>query len=205
MVKENEELKKRMSGIEDMVANLIVDQQAMVKVFQERGDHHSGSLERHRTELNAARREIDHLQVNQSTIVDKCLVLRTQVESMGDNLCRSRLRKNFLMVLTDLIFRCGERSRQHKREDGLEYGDDRSQGSYHTPKLGEENVVPVPVLGPTFPPANQSLPLSDQENIPPRMVTLLPLNILVPVPEEEEIRVKECCQRTLAVRNQHAV
>ena len=87
----------------------------------------------------------------------------------------------------------------------MEYGEDGSQGSYHTPKLGEENVVPVPVLGPTFLPADQSLLLSNQENIPPRMVTPPPLNVLVPVPEEEEIRVKECCQRTLAVCNQHAV
>ena len=93
-MKENEELKKRMSGVEEMVANLIVDQQSMVKVFQERGDRHSRSLERHRMELNTARREIDCLQVNQSTIADKCSVLRTQVESMGDNLCRSGLRKN---------------------------------------------------------------------------------------------------------------
>ena len=88
MVKENEELKKRMSGIEEMVANLIVDQQAMAKAFQECGDQHSGSLGRHWTELEAARREIDRLQANQATIVDECLVLRTQVESMGDNLCR---------------------------------------------------------------------------------------------------------------------
>ena len=84
----------------------------------------------------------------------------------------------------------------------MEYGEDGSQGSYHTPKLGEENVIPVPVMEPILPPANQSLPDSDQENIPPRMVTPLPLNVLVPV--EEEIQVKECCQRTLAVRNQHA-
>ena len=96
MTKENEELKKRMSGMEEMVANLIVDQQAMAKAFQERGDHHSRSLERHRADLNTAWREIDHLQVNQSTIVDECLVLRTQVESMGDNLCRSGLRKKLL-------------------------------------------------------------------------------------------------------------
>ena len=109
------------------------------------------------------------------------------------------------MVLTDLVFRCGERSRQCEREDGLEYGEDRSQGSYHTPKLGEENAIPVPVLEPTLPPADQSLPPSDQENIPPRMVTPPPLNVLIPVPEEEETRVKECCQRTLAVRNQRAV
>ena len=96
MVKDNKELKKQMSGMEEMVANLIVDQQAMVKAFQERGDRHSGSLERHRSELNAAQREIDCLQVNQSTIIDKCSVLRTQVESMGDNLCRSGLRKELL-------------------------------------------------------------------------------------------------------------
>ena len=54
MVKENEELKKWMSGVEEMVANLIVDQQAMAKTFQERGDRHSGSLERHRADLNTA-------------------------------------------------------------------------------------------------------------------------------------------------------
>ena len=83
------------------------------------------------------------------------------------------------------------------------YGEDGSQGSYHTPKLGEENIITVPVLEPTLPPADQSLPDSDQENVPPRMVTPPPLNVLVPV--EEEIRVKDCCQRTLAVRNQCAV
>ena len=93
---ENEELKKRMSGVEEMVANLIVNQQAMAKAFQERGDRHSGSLERHRADLNTARREIDRLQVNQSTIVDEGLMLRTQVESMGDNLCRSGLRTKLL-------------------------------------------------------------------------------------------------------------
>ena len=96
MTKENEELKKRMSGVEEMVANLIVDQQAMAKAFQERGDRHSGSLERHRADLNTTRREIERLQANQGTIVDECSVLRTQVESMGDNLCRSGLRKKLL-------------------------------------------------------------------------------------------------------------
>ena len=85
----------------------------------------------------------------------------------------------------------------------MEYADDGSQGSYHTPKLGEENVVPVPVLEPTLPPTDQSLPDSDQENVPPRIITPPPLNVLVPV--EEETRVKECCQRTLAVRNQRAI
>ena len=82
-----------MSGMEEMVTNLIVDQQAMAKSFQEQGDCHSGSLERHWNELNAARREIDCLQANQSNIVDECLVLRTQVESMGDNLCRFKMLK----------------------------------------------------------------------------------------------------------------
>ena len=85
-----------MSGVEEMVANLIVDQQAMAKVFQERGDRHSGSLERHRADLNTARRDIIRLQSHQSTIVDECSILQTQVESMGDNLCRSGLRKKLL-------------------------------------------------------------------------------------------------------------
>ena len=69
----------------------------------------------------------------------------------------------------------------------------------------EENVIPVPVMEPALPSADQSLPPSDQENIPPRMVTLPPLNILVLVPEEEEIRVKGCCQQILAVRSQRAL
>ena len=64
-------------------------------------------------------------------------------------------------------------------------------------------MVPVPVLEPTLPPADQSLPDLDQENIPPRMVTPPPLNVLVPV--EEEIHVRECCQRVLAVRSQRAI
>ena len=96
MTKENEELKRRMSGVEEMVANLIVDQQAMAKAFQERGDRHSESLERHRADLNAARKDIMRLQGNQSSIVDECSVLWTQLESMGDNLCRSGLRKKLL-------------------------------------------------------------------------------------------------------------
>ena len=85
-----------MSGVEEMVANLIINQQAMAKTFQERGDWHSGSLERHRANLNTARKEIIRLRENQSLIVDECSVLRTQVESMGDNLCRSGLRKKLL-------------------------------------------------------------------------------------------------------------
>ena len=64
-------------------------------------------------------------------------------------------------------------------------------------------MVPIPVLEPILPPADQSFPDSDQENIPPRMVTPPLLNVLVPV--EEETRVKECCQRTLAVRSRRAI
>ena len=65
--------------------------------------------------------------------------------------------------------------------------------------------MPVPVMEPTLLPTDLSLPDSDQENIPPRMVTPPPLNVLVLVTEEREILVKECCQRTLAIRNQRAV
>ena len=86
-MRENEELKKRMSGVEEMVANLIVDQQAMAKTFQERGDRHSGSLERHsgslerhRADLNTARKDIIRLKENQSSIVDECSVLRTVMD-----------------------------------------------------------------------------------------------------------------------------
>ena len=64
------------------------------------------------------------------------------------------------------------------------YAEEGSPGSYHTPKLGEENEVPVPVMEPTLPPADQSLPSSDQENILPRMVMPPLLNVLVPVEEE---------------------
>ena len=85
-----------MSSVEEMVTNLIVDQQAMAKAFQERGDRHNGSLERHRADLNSARKDIICLQASQNTIVDECSILRTQVESMGDNLCRSGLRKKLL-------------------------------------------------------------------------------------------------------------
>ena len=66
-------------------------------------------------------------------------------------------------------------------------------------------MIPIPVMEPTLPPADQSLPSSDQENIPPRMVTPPPLNVLVPVLEEREVQVKECCWQTLAVHYQCAV
>ena len=65
-------------------------------------------------------------------------------------------------------------------------------------------MIPVPVLEPTLPSADQSLPSSDQENIPPRMVTPPLLNVLVPV-LEEEMQIRECCQQTLAVRSQRAI
>ena len=66
-------------------------------------------------------------------------------------------------------------------------------------------MIPVPVIEPTLLPADQSLLPSDQENIPPRMVTPPPLNVLVEIPEEQESMVKECCQTTLVVHNQHAI
>ena len=42
MTKENKELKKRMSGVEEMVANLIVDQQAMAKRSRNEGTGTAG-------------------------------------------------------------------------------------------------------------------------------------------------------------------
>ena len=50
-------------------------------------------------------------------------------------------------------------------------------------------MIPVPVIEPTLPPADQSLLPSNQENIPPRMVTPPPLNVLVEIPEEQESMV----------------
>ena len=66
------------------------------------------------------------------------------------------------------------------REDALEYADVRSEGSYHPPKVAEENVVPVPIPEPTLLAVDQSCPPSDQENIPPHAITLPLLNVLVP-------------------------
>lgn len=82
------ELEKKVASIEGMVANLIVDQQGMVKSLNARGDRHSGSLNCYTDELTALRRENDWLQANLSMVVDECTTLRTQVESMGDNICR---------------------------------------------------------------------------------------------------------------------
>ena len=53
MEAEKTKLEKRVAGIKGMVANLIVDQQAMATSFNTRGDRHSGSLDRHRSTLTA--------------------------------------------------------------------------------------------------------------------------------------------------------
>ena len=88
MEAEKTELEKRVAGIEGMVANLIVDQQAMVTLFDARGDRHSGSLDHHRATLTALGRFQEKTDVNINTLVDECQILRTQVESLGDNVCR---------------------------------------------------------------------------------------------------------------------
>ena len=77
-----------------------------------------------------------------------------------------------------------------------------SKGSYHTPKVAEENAVPLPVPKPSLPVADQSCPPSNQENSPPRAATPPPLNVLVPIMEEEPARVNDCCRRALVVRSQ---
>ena len=56
----------------------------------------AAAIERHRADLNTAQKDIIRLKDNLSSIVDECSVLRTQIESMGDNLCRSGLRKKLL-------------------------------------------------------------------------------------------------------------
>ena len=86
----------------------------------------------------------------------------------------------------------------------MEYTDARSEGSYHTPKV-EENTVPLPIPEPSLPAADQLCPPSDQENIPPRAVTPPPLNVLVPIMEEEPSRVNDCCQRVLVLRSQTCI
>ena len=75
----------------------------------------------------------------------------------------------------------------------MEYADALSKWSYHTPKVAEENAVPLPIPEPTLPVVDQSCPPSDQENIPPRAVTPPLLNVLVPIMEEEPARVNDCC------------
>ena len=87
----------------------------------------------------------------------------------------------------------------------MEYVDACLEGSYHPPKVAEENAVPLPVPEPSLPAVDQSCPLSDQENIPPCAVTPPPLNVLVPIMEEEPVRVNDCCQRALVVRSQTCI
>ena len=105
------------------------------------------------------------------------------------------LRKKPLLceVLTKPLSRCGECSHRENREDALEYADAHSKGSYHPPKVAEENTGPLPIPEPTLPAADQLCPPSDQENILPHTVTPPPLNVLVPIMEEEPSRVNDCC------------
>ena len=81
-------LEKRVAGIEGMVANLIVDQQAMAMLFNARGNRHSISLDCHRATLTALGRFQEKTDANINTLVDECQTLHTQVESLGDNVCR---------------------------------------------------------------------------------------------------------------------
>ena len=88
METEKTKLEKRVAGIKGMVANLIVDQQAMATLFNARGDRHSSSLDRHYMTLTALGRFQEKMDTNINTLVDECQILRTQVESLGDNMCR---------------------------------------------------------------------------------------------------------------------
>ena len=88
MEAEKTKLEKRVAEIEGMVANLIVDQQAMALLFTTRGDRHSGSLDRHRATLTTLGRFQEKMDTNINTLVDKCQILHMQVESLGDNVCR---------------------------------------------------------------------------------------------------------------------
>ena len=88
MEAEKTELEKRVAGIKGMVANLIVDQQAMTTLFNTRGDRHSGSLDHHCATLTTLGRLQEKTDANISTLVEECTILRTQVESLGDNVCR---------------------------------------------------------------------------------------------------------------------
>ena len=190
-----------------MVANLIVDQQAMATSFNSRGDRHSGSLDRHRAILTALGRFQEKANANINTLVEECTILHTQIESLGDNVCRWAQEETFCFrrFFTRLLSRCGEHSCQEDREGALEYADARSEGSYHTPKVAKENAVPLPVPVPSLPTADQSCPPSDQENIPPRAVTPPPLNVLVPIMEEEPTRVNDCCRRALVIHSQTCI
>ena len=69
MEAEKTELEKRVVRIEEMVANLIVDQQAMVTSFNARGDQHSGSLDRHCATLTSLGRFQERTDANINTLV----------------------------------------------------------------------------------------------------------------------------------------
>ena len=97
MEAEKTKLEKRVARIEGMVANLIMDQQAMVTLFNARGDRHSGSLDCHRTSLTALERFQEKTDANINTLVDECQILRTQVESLGDNVCRWAQEETFAL------------------------------------------------------------------------------------------------------------
>ena len=97
MEAEKTELEKRVAGIEGMVANLIVDQQAMATSFNTRGDQHSGSLDRHHATLTTLGRFQEKTNANINTLVDECQTLCTQVESLGDNVCRWAQEETFTL------------------------------------------------------------------------------------------------------------
>ena len=121
--------------------------------------------------------------------------------------CAGGLRKkpSLCEVLTKPLSRCRERSRLGDREVALEYAEACSEESYHPPKIAEENVVPLSIPEPTLLVVDQLCPPSDQENIPPHATSPPPLNILVPIMEEELIRVNDCCQRSLVVCSQTCI
>ena len=104
MEEENKELKKRVASIEGMVANLIVDQQAMATSFTTRGDRHSGSLDCHHTTLTTLERFQEKTDTNINALVEECSILHTQVESLRDNMCRwLRNKLSVVKVVTELL------------------------------------------------------------------------------------------------------
>ena len=52
---------------------------------------------------------------------------------------------------------------------------------------------------------DQSCPPSNQENILPLAMAPPPLNVLVPIMEEEPYRVNECCRRSLVIHSQTCI
>ena len=154
MEEENKELKKRVVGIEGMVANLIVNQQAMATLFTAQGDRHSGSLDRHCTTLTALGRFQEKTDANINILVDECSVLHTQVENLGDNMCRwLRNKPSVVKVVTELFFsRCGECSCHGGQEDALEYADECSCHTVGNGVFSEaENAWHMSRLGQIFP------------------------------------------------------